>query len=76
MESRYEFRLTTIGVVRRLSDHFGVIRSTDAVRMWGRMGRLPVFVLENGQRLYRQSDVDELGAQLARRDAKAHRMTA
>jgi DNA-binding transcriptional MerR regulator len=65
-----QYRLTTSCVVNRLRERFGVVRTPDTVRMWGRMGRLPVQLLENGQRVYCESDVDELGARLAAEDAQ------
>jgi hypothetical protein len=65
MMSSTEFRLTTTCVVNRLRDRFGISRSADTIRMWGRMGKLPVLELENGQRLFRACDVDELGARIA-----------
>ena len=63
--SSQDFRLTTACVVNRLRDRYGISRSSDTIRMWGRMGRLPVMELENGQRLFRARDVDELGARIA-----------
>lgn len=50
--STEDFRLTTTCVVNRLRDRFGVSRSADTIRMWGRTGKLPVLELENGQRLF------------------------
>jgi hypothetical protein len=61
----FDFRLTTAGVVERLIERFGVHRSAETIRMWGRMGKLPVLEVTNGQRLFRACDVDELGARLA-----------
>jgi hypothetical protein len=67
----FDFRLTTSCVVDRLIERFGVSRSAETSRAWGRMGKLPVLELENGQRLFRGCDVDELGARLAA-DANLH----
>ena len=66
MSSRSEqFRLTTSCVVNRLRERYGIVRTPDTIRLWGRMGKLPVYELENGQRLFRERDVDELGRRLA-----------
>jgi DNA-binding transcriptional MerR regulator len=64
-----QFRLTTSCVVNRLRERYGVVRTPDTIRLWGRMGKLPVFELENGQRLFRERDVDELGRRLAASEA-------
>jgi hypothetical protein len=69
--STEDFRLTTACVVNRLRERYGVSRSGDTVRMWGRMEKLRVLELENGQRLFRARDVDELGARIAA-DVHAH----
>jgi DNA-binding transcriptional MerR regulator len=64
-----QFRLTTSCVVNRLRERYGVVRTPDTIRLWGRMGKLPVFELENGQRLFRERDVEELGRRLAASEA-------
>jgi predicted site-specific integrase-resolvase len=66
----FDFRLTTACVVERLRDRYGVSRSGDTVRMWGRLGKLPVLELDNGQRLFRACDVDELGARIVANEAQ------
>ena len=60
-----QFRLTTSGVVKRLHEHHGIVRTHDTIRMWGRLGKLPVLELEGGQRLFRPCDVDNLAEQIA-----------
>jgi hypothetical protein len=63
--SSEQFRLTTSSVVNRLRERHGIVRTPDTVRLWARTGRLRVLELENGQRLYSERDVDELGARMA-----------
>jgi hypothetical protein len=61
----FAFRLTPSAASERMRERSNVRRCPDTIRAWIRKGKLPVLELENGMKLLRPCDVDELAARIA-----------